>query len=420
MLLSTRGLGWLLALAFGAVVACSSDDDDHPTPGAGGSHSAGRAGGAGKAGAGATGGTFAPDPCITGSEDATSEAGASGAAGEAGTGAVTPPVDECAAGGLADLPWLHTEGNQLQDSNGNAVVLRGVGIVDLGATSLEEGGIEAAIDRVTALDDGQSNSPGWATHAVRLMVAPADGDYQSPVPYDPEGDYYATILRPAVEYARVKGLYAIIDWHETDGTAAHPETTNAFWADMAPRFSEDSHVLFELFNEPTNGGDWFTTKYDMEVWYATVRKGAPNNVVLVGTPNWCQQIGDAADDPIEGTNIMYVSHMYPEGFALEFLQTQLLNAASKVPVFMTEWGFQEDPTNDPANAKTNGTVSSFAIPLKRILDEQRISWTAWSASAAWQPPMFNDDNTLRVGDGEMGGFVKDWLYEQRHDGVPLP
>ena len=131
-------------------------------------------------------------------------------------------------------------------------------------------------------------------------------------------------------------------------------------------------------------------------------------------------MGDAADAPLDAANVMYVSHMYPESFAYEFLREQLVDAASKVPVFMTECGFQEDPTFDPANEKTNGTISSFAIPLKQLVDEQRISWTAWSASATWQPPMFNEDGSLRVGDGEMGGFVKDWLYEQRHDGVPTP
>ena len=433
MLLSLRGTGWLIGLTFGALVACGSDDDDtHPAAGGhGGTSNAAGAGGSagtttggtsGTSGTSGTGGTFAPDPCIPGSLDSVEQAGAAGASGEAGASSETPSPDACAAGGLADLPWLHTEGNQLQAPNGNPVILRGVGIVDLGATSQEEGGIEAAIDRVTALDDWQSNSPGWATHVVRLMVAPPDGDYVSPLPYDPDSevDYYGTVLRPAVEYARRKGLYAIIDWHQIDGTSAHLDTTDAFWADTAPRFAEDSHVLFELFSEPTNGGVWPTTRYDMEQWYATVRKGAPDNVVLVGTANWSQQVGDAAADPIDGTNIMYVAHMYPEHFAFSFLQEQLRNAASKVPVFVSEWGFQEDPSSDPGSGKTNGTLGSYGIPFKILLDELQVSWTAWSASATWQPPMFDEDSTLRVGDGEMGGFVKDWLYEKRHDGVPTP
>ena len=425
MVLTTRGIGWLLGMTVGVGVACSSDGDDDtasppPSHAQGGTMNTG-----GKAGAGGigTGGTFAPDPCISGAVDTAGQAGAGGAAGEAGAGSDEPaPADQCKAGGLDDLPWLHTAGNQLLDPHDNAVVLRGVGIVDLGATSLEDGGIEAAIDRVTALDDWQSNSPGWATHVVRLMVAPPDGDYESPLPYDPDPDvdYYGTILRPAVEYARQKGLYAIIDWHYTDGTSAHLDSTDAFWSEMAPRFAEDSHVLFELFNEPTNGGSWPVTHDDMQHWYDLVREGAPDNVVLVGTPNWCVQVGDAAEAPLDGTNVMYVSHMYPQTFAYEFAQQQLLNAAAQVPVFMTEWGFQEDPTLDPANDKTNGTIGSFAIPLKQLVDEQRISWTAWSASATWQPPMFAEDQTLRVGNGEMGGFVKDWLYEQRHDGRPTP
>ena len=37
---------------------------------------------------------------------------------------------------------------------------------------------------------------------------------------------------------------------------------------------------------------------------------------------------------------------------------------------------------------------------------------AWCAGGwDWGPPIFYKDWTLRVGEGEMGGFAKEWLYE---------
>ena len=44
--------------------------------------------------------------------------------------------------------------------------------------------------------------------------------------------------------------------------------------------------------------------------------------------------------------------------------------------------------------------------------------TAWVASYNWGPPMFWQDWTLRIGEGEMGGFTKDKLYERRNDDQP--
>lgn len=120
-------------------------------------------------------------------------------------------------------------------------------------------------------------------------------------------------------------------------------------------------------------------------------------------------MGNAAKDPIVGTNIAYVAHMYPQHWANPSLRAQITQAAALVPVFVTEWGFHQAPTD----AILNGTITSYGAPFKQFLQQTGASWTAWCASRSWQPAMFNSDFTLRSGEGEMGAFVKDWLYEQQ-------
>jgi hypothetical protein len=336
----------------------------------------------------------------------TSGAGAANLAGGAG-GPVTP---------ARNLPPLHVEGNQIKDPAGNVVILRGVALIDLGATELWEGGVRAMIDRLTKVDDPQGSSPGWYPRVVRFAVYPAESEFSSPLQYQTDPTrYYETVLRPAVDYAKQKGLYAIIDWHHIDDTTKHVASTNAFWADTAPRFANDAHVLFELFNEPINAGNWPSVRADMQSFYNTVRSGAPNNLVLVGTPNWCQVVAPTATAPIDGTNIVYVAHMYPQHWANASLRNQIVTAAAVHPVFLTEWGFQS-----PSNMILNGTISSYGAPFKQFVEEQKLSWTAWCASSTWGPPLFNDDYSLRVGEGEMGGFTKDWLYEKRDSDLPAP
>ncbi|HTR79346.1 MAG TPA: glycoside hydrolase family 5 protein, partial [Gemmatimonadaceae bacterium] len=354
-------------------------------------------------GTGGTGGSTGGTGGTTGGTGGSTSEG--GAAGDRG-------------GEAAALPWIHVDGNQFKDENGNVVVLRGVDMIDLGATEQWEGGIKQMIDRLTDPNDTQSNSPGWGTKVLRLVVAPADAMIGTPAPYSPGTQYYETYLRPTVDYARQKGLYAIIDWHYIDDTTPHIDSTNAFWDDIAPHFADDSNVFFELFNEPMDMGNWTTTKANMQTWYTHVRAAAPNNVVLVGSSNWSQLAGTAAADPIDGTNIAYVSHMYPTHFMQQSLRTQITNAAAIAPVFMTEWGFEEGLTDD--GGLLNGTITSYGDPIRTFMEQNGLSWSAWCASAKWDPPMFNADYSLRVGEGEMGGFVKDWLYDKRDDDQPMP
>jgi aryl-phospho-beta-D-glucosidase BglC (GH1 family) len=93
-------------------------------------------------------------------------------------------------------------------------------------------------------------------------------------------------MRLTVDYARQKGLYVIIDWHYIGNTNDHRSTTSAFWTDMAPRFANDSHVFFELFNEPVNAGDWSSVRTDMQTWYDIVRaRDCVVRTLDLGTPH---------------------------------------------------------------------------------------------------------------------------------------
>jgi hypothetical protein len=431
----------VVAFAASLLPACGDDTTPSSVPQAGtgtGASSGAGSGGAGAAGIGGTagsagsfsgggaGGASGSAGSATGGSAGAPLGGTSGAGGSAGIGGAGSGNGGSATGGSAGtagsvgggsggLPWLTVDGNQLKDPAGNTVVLRGVAMIDLGETEENEGGVTELIDRLTDVNDTQGNSPGFYTKIVRLAVYPHDSDaFSSPFTWQPGStEYYDQLLRPVVDYARQKGMYAIIDWHYIDDTTPHRETTNAFWSDIAPRFANDSHVLFELFNEPINDGDWNSVRTDMQAWYDTVRQSAPQNLVLVGTPNWSQIVGPTATNPIIGTNVMYVAHMYPLHWGFEELRTEITTAAAVHPVFMSEWGFHEGDEEI-----VNGTITSYGTPFKAFVDGLGLSWTAWCASHNWFPPMFNRDGTLRVGEGEMGGFTKDWLYEQRDNNRP--
>ncbi len=320
-------------------------------------------------------------------------------------------------------PWLHVEGNKIKDPSGNVVVLRGVSLPDLAVLQVNQGGALNMIDRLTNKNDPQGNSPGWYPKILRLPIHPPDSGW-SPMRWSAQDDsYYTNLLRPVVDYCAKKNLYAIIDWHYISDTGPRMAQTKEFWGYMAPRFANDSHVLFELFNEPMDnvGSErqrWLNVRADMQTWVNLVRSYAPDNLILVGGGQWCQILAHTVTDPIVGRNIVYVSHYYPAhwlGIWLKrpWIENQLETCTAVHPVMMTEWGFY-------ATTETllNGSISNYGRPLVDLMDRLGIGYTAWCASNDWRPPMFWPNWTLRCGEGEMGGFVKDTLYQRRNDDQP--
>jgi hypothetical protein len=324
----------------------------------------------------------------------------------------------------ADIPWLHVDGNKIKDHYGNVVVLRGISLIDLGFLEGWQGGAINMIDRITDKNDSQGNSPGWYPKVIRIPVHPSDSVGGWPYRWYPDDDsFYNDLLRPVVDYCAQKDLYVIIDWHYITDTWQKVEQTSEFWGYMAPRFTDDSHVLFELFNEPINDAgnsmqDWLSVRTDMQTWVDIVRSYAPDNLILVGGPQWAQVLTPQVTNPIDGDNIVYVSHIYPAHWLgiygnSQWFRDQMTTCATVHPVIMTEWGF-----TTTSETLLNGTITGYGQPLMDFIEGLGIGNTAWVASYDWGPPMFWRDWTLRCDEGEMGCFVKDTLYLRRNDGQP--
>jgi hypothetical protein len=334
-------------------------------------------------------------------------------------------------------PRLYVEGNKIKDPNGDTIVLRGLSMNDLGATYYYYG-IETLIDRITNTSDPNGNSPGWYPRILRIPVCPHDSDLysSSPLTFEPNFDpndsndpntinneEFYTLLRTTVDYCAEKNLYAIIDWHVMTNTYDELDDTNSFWSYIAPLFADDTHVFFELFNEPINPGAteaqrWESCRNDMQTWVDIIRASAPHNLILVGSPSYDQILGPIVDNPIVDDNVVYVCHLYPYhwlGGNINWYINHITTCAAQYPVICTEWGFTTDSDyygDNPAHY-FDGSITNYGQPLKEFFEEYGIGFTAWvlSNSDGWNPPMFDSDWILRCGDGEMGCFTKDWLYE---------
>jgi endoglucanase len=295
------------------------------------------------------------------------------------------------------------------ESTGEQVILRGLSLIGLRSQESTNIKVKDVIDYVTNRSDTQGSSPGWYTKMLRLPV-------DTPiVDADIDG-----LLKTTVDYATKKGLYAIVDLHFVANPYANDAAVKKFWTKVAPMFKDYSNVFYEPFNESDQTDSWAKYKPTMQAWVDLIRSFAPKNLIFAGSPSWDQTMGDAGTDPLTGENIVYTVHMYKQHYTDgTYQRTQVEKCAAAHPVVMTEWGFNHSPKQPGVGTDL---ISAYGKPMLTWLEALGGGWTGWCLSDSWGPMMFTKAGaqwTLRVGQDEMGGFVKDWLYTHKDDKSPF-
>lgn len=165
------------------------------------------------------------------------------------------------------------------------------------------------------------------------------------IPMGIEGKGY--LDHPETELARVctlvdaavaADLYVIIDWHDHHAEK-HTVEAVKFFEEMARKYGHLPNVLYEIFNEPVKEASWTNEiKPYAEQVIAAIRVIDPDNMIIVGSPNYSQDVDVVADDPIKARNIAYSLHFYA-GTHKQWLRDKALKALQKgLPLFVTEWG----------------------------------------------------------------------------------
>jgi endoglucanase len=150
----------------------------------------------------------------------------------------------------------------------------------------------------------------WGCTVVRaaMGVEPEKGYLDDP---EWSQEKMEAVIAGAIE----NDLYVIIDWHSH---GIQLEAAKRFFEAMSKKYGSYPHVIYEIFNEPVND-PWSVIKdYSVEV-IRTIRQNDPDNIILVGSPHWDQDIHLVADDPITGfDNLMYTLHFYAATHAQSF------------------------------------------------------------------------------------------------------
>ena len=251
----------------------------------------------------------------------------------------------------------------------------------------------------------------WGINVFRASMYIGEGGYRN------NPALKQTVL-DIVQWCKELGIYVIVDWHML--TPGNPNDgvyvgADAFWQDMARTLKDETHVLYEIANEP-NGVSWGEVLSYHNRILALIRAEDAETVVLAGTPTWSQDIHEAAARPVDlPHNVMYVFHFYA-GAHMNLL-SRVQEVASQIPLFVSEWGTSEasgdgGPFLDNAYAFLGLLKSAGSQGVK-------LSWASWSladkaeVSAALQPGACVSGDWDRVSCS--GSFVRTYI---RTNAVP--
>ena len=177
-------------------------------------------------------------------------------------------------------------------------------------------------------------------------------------------------VRALIDRAITRGIYVIIDWHDHHAQD-HAAQAKTFFQEMAKTYGKQPNVIFEIYNEPMDT-TWSVVKSYAEPMIQAIRSAGSQNLIVVGTPNWSQDVDIAASDAITSDkNVAYTLHFYANTHKQELRDKAKTALDRGIALFVTEWGTCGADGNGTVNEAETKTWLSF-------LQAQSISWANWA------------------------------------------
>lgn len=249
---------------------------------------------------------------------------------------------------------LSVNGTQLTDENNQPVVLRGM---SFGWSNFHPRFYTAGTVAWLHKD--------WHCSVVRaaMGVEPKNGYIENPA-------QSLALVETVIDAAIKEGIYVIVDFHSHNIKTAEAKE---FFTHIATKYGKYDNVIYEVFNEPDKETWQEVKEYSIEL-IKTIRAIDTNNIILVGSPHWDQDIHLAAADPIKGfSNIMYTMHFYADTHKQELRNRTTAAINAGLPVFISESAGMSASGDGPLNIEEWTKWINWA-------EEHKVSWVTWSVS----------------------------------------
>ncbi len=291
---------------------------------------------------------------------------------------------------------LSVNGIHLVDCNGENFALRGVSTHGINW-------FPGYIDRTGF----QNLRDEWGVNAVRLAM------------YTTEYNGYCSggnqtelknLVDKGVSYATELGMYVIVDWHvlNDQNPLNNIDASKEFFREMSAKYADYDNVIYEICNEPNGGTSWSDIKSYAEVIIPIIKANNPDAVIIVGTPNWSQDVDVASTNPVTGySNIMYAVHFYSNTHQESYRNKVAVALNNGLPVLCSEYGVCDASGNGGLNLSQANVWLDF-------MDSYNMSYFCWSLcnkgeTASLIKTSCNKTNSYVASDLSDAGL---WLVEQ--------
>lgn len=211
----------------------------------------------------------------------------------------------------------------------------------------------------------------WNANIVRasMSVEPTEGYLNNPTT---QKNYVKTIVDAAI----AKGVYVIIDWHDHNAHQ-HQSQAISFFQEMARTYGNTPNVIYEIYNEPLSSANWANdVKPYAQAVINAIRDIDSDNLILVGSPNWDQDVDVATANPVSGVNIAYTLHFYAGSHGDELRKKGNTALGKNKALFISEWG------TTTADGAGNQIYESEANTWIAWADQNNLSMCNWSVHDA--------------------------------------
>ncbi|MEP4495140.1 MAG: glycoside hydrolase family 5 protein, partial [Ekhidna sp.] len=309
-------------------------------------------------------------------------------------------------GGVAQTPVethgaLSVMGNQIVNKDGQAVSFAGNSLFWSNTGWGGEDFYKPAVVEWLHAD--------WNTTIVRAaMGVDENGGYLSDAS---NSQKVKTVVDAAIDL----GIYVIIDWH-SHHAEDYEEEAIAFFEEMATLYGDNEHVIYEIYNEPLNTTSWSNSiKPYAEAVIAAIRAIDNDNLIIVGTSTWSQDVDIASNNPIMGySNIAYTLHFYAGTHGQSLRNKAQVALNNGIALMVTEWG--------AVNANGDGSVDASETQLwMDFLQENNISHCNWAlndkneGASALRPGSNTNGNWSANDLTTSGNMVRNIVYNWDRD-----
>jgi len=280
---------------------------------------------------------------------------------------VKPAVTAPAGSPVARHGALAVTDGQIVDADGTPVPLRGMSLF---WSQWAPQYYDAATVGWLARD--------WKVDVVRAAIA-AEGDDGARQHFEREFVKASTVIDAAV----ANGIYVIVDWH---AHRAYPAEAERFLTAVARNYGHLPNLIYEDWNEPLRDGvEWSgDVKPYHERIVGAIRAIDPDNLVIVGSPSWSQDVDLAAKDPLAFGNVAYTLHYYAGTHGQALRDKADAARARGLAILITEFGTVEATGDGPIDHAESDAWWDWA-------EARCIGWMNWSigdkdeTSAALRP-----------------------------------